>query len=148
MNKKQTSILFTIGATIYSVFLTLAIICVLVVTGALFVKLIHASDNAIVVLFIMMIGFLGGMILSMWLYAKTVTWFIHKFHLEDKLDSRLFGRKKGSSNEEPKKKTVMPNSVLPKESDEDTWAEEIENSNFSYPTSFGREQLGEETKSE
>lgn len=127
MNKKANTILFTIVSTIANILMTIIIIGVLCLAAILILNRACNITNGNIYQVVLMICFLGGMVLSMFLFVKLTGWVIKKCNLEPKLDAHLLGRyipdsKNTDENKEaPKVKTVMPNSVRRKK---DTWGEE------------------------
>jgi energy-coupling factor transporter transmembrane protein EcfT len=124
MNKKSNTVLFTIVSTIVNILMTLLIIIALCLIAVVILNKIFKITNGAVYQVVLMICFLGGMVLSMFLFVKLTGWVIKKFHMESKLDAHLLGRYGATQTEEKKDdkpKTVLPNSVLRKK---DTWGEQ------------------------
>lgn len=132
MNKKAFTFIFTLVSTLVNIILTLAIIILLAVLTTVifrFVFKIALETHQGVYLTALMICGLGGMVLGMFLFAKISGFVVSKYNLEKKLDARLIGKyvpgakqPLTAQDDEPKQKTVMPDSVLPKK---DKWAEDI-----------------------
>lgn|SRR5574344_349776 len=126
MNKKGNTVLFTIISTICNILMTLVIIAALSLLAIVIMNRVIKTTNGTVYQVVLMICFLGGMVLSMFLFVKLTGWVIKKFNMESKLDPKLLGRyvpnaKTTEKEEKPVQKTVMPASVLRKK---DTWGEE------------------------
>ena len=139
MNKKTFTVLFTLVSTVANVLLTLlTILVLLLLSTVILVRLLHQEGEVVMIAW--MVCFIAGMVISMFGFARLTSLVIAKFHLEDKLEPHLL-KKKAATNRgaDGKPKTVLPDSVLPKEDDRDTWAEQIENS--TYGASFGLNEL-------
>lgn len=129
MNKKMFTVLFTIISTIVNILLTLCVIVLLIILSTLVMGRILGLEDPNVYTVVWMLSFLGGMVLGMFLFVRLTGWVIKKFNLEKKLDPKIVGKYvPGTSHkfstkttEEEKPKTVLPQSVLPKE---DTWGQE------------------------
>ncbi len=129
MNKKSFTLLFLFISTIANIIFTIVIIAaMLLITSLTLTYIIKIKDPNIIVAD-WMLCFIGGMILSLFLYAKISDKIVKKYNLADKLDERLSGRRfshlssRTQKEKEPEKpKTVMPKSVLPDEED-DHWGE-------------------------
>jgi hypothetical protein len=132
MNKKVYTFLFTLISTLANIILTVGIILVLIILSTLLLSKCFSLDISThqnIYLPVWMVCALIGMVLGMFLFAKISGVVIVKYNLEKKLDTRLLGknipgtnRTVQSDDEEPKKKTVMPSSVLPKK---DEWADDV-----------------------
>ena len=126
MNKKANTVVFTIVSTICNILMTLLIIGAICLLAIAIMSRVIKTTNGTVYQVVLMICFLGGMVLSMFLFVKLTGWVITKFNMESKLDAKLLGRyvpnaKATDKEEKPVQKTVMPASVLRKK---DTWGEE------------------------
>lgn len=136
--KKQTyTALFTIISTILNIFMTLAIIFVLISLSSLFLSRILGVTSGQVYVITWMLCFLLGLIAGMFAFARISNWVIDHFKLASKLDPRLLGKylpngKKNPSytqEEEKKPKTNLPASALPHD-DDDVWAKNIEDAPY------------------
>lgn len=136
MTKKGNTILFTLISTVANIIMTLLIIMVLCLLSFVIMNFGFKIHNGQAYQIVWMACFLGGLVLGMFLFAKICGYVIEKFNLDKKMDAHVVGKylpggKKAryeSSDEEPKHKTVMPASVLPKE---DKWNEEHEENSYA-----------------
>ncbi len=149
MTKKTFTMIFLLVATVLNILFALILIAGLVLLTTVLLRLIVKGDSlANVVMIDWMLCFVGGVVLNMYLYSKITNWAIAKFHLGDKLDPRLLGKKGGfgggasASSEPPKRKTVLPKSVMSDEK-EDTWGQTSYGDNSTYtplnPEDFRKE---------
>ena len=87
-NKKRTSTIFMVIASIFEILETLALMIVMfVILAFVMLKLLNPESQVVMVLFQIMsvVIFAGGMILGFLIYKKAVRWAIKKFNLEDAL---------------------------------------------------------------
>lgn len=128
MNKRNFTLLFLLISTLVNIIFTVSIITILLVGTSLLLRYVIHINDANIIVADWMFCFIGGMILSLFLYAKISDKIVKKYKIADKLDERLSGRRfshlssrSQQQKEEEKPKTVMPKSVLP---DEDEWESE------------------------
>lgn len=125
MTKKTFTVIFLLASTLINIVFTIVIITALLIVTSLLLKYGFSVKDPNILAADWMLCFVGGMILSLFLYAKLSDKIVRKYNLADKIDERLTGRRFShlssrtkSSAKEEKPKTVMPKSVLPDEEDE------------------------------
>ncbi len=137
MTKKNFSLLFLLAATLVNIAMTLVIIVTLIVLAMMVIKYLVGLDGqnaAAAISITCTVCFIGGIVLDMFLYAKLMDLVITRFHLEDKLDPRMLGKRGAAlaaKEKASKPKTVLPKSVLGDE-EEDTWGQTAYGDNAGY----------------
>ncbi len=128
MTKKNFSLLFLLAATVVNIVMTLVIVVTLIVLAMLVIKNIlglEAQSAAAAISITCTVCFIGGIVLDMFVYAKLMDLVITRFHLEDKLDPRMLGKRGAAiyaKEKASKPKTNLPKSVLG-DDDKDTWGQ-------------------------
>lgn len=127
MNKKNFTLLFLFVSTIINVIFTILVIGILLVGSSLLLRYVFHTEDPNVIMADWMVCFIGGMILSLYIYSKISDKVVVKYKLADKIDDRLTGRRfshfsENANKEQEKPKTVMPKSVLPDE--DENWKED------------------------
>ncbi|MBP5747091.1 MAG: hypothetical protein J6W63_01865 [Treponema sp.] len=123
MTKSTFTILFTLVSTIINIILTVATIAILAVAFLFTCKMIGCKNGNVVYMGLL-VCFVVGVFLNFYLFSKLTVWAVKKFNLAPKLSSSFVARqlpngaKFTSQVSEPKKKTVMPKSVLESEEEE------------------------------
>ncbi|MBQ3799526.1 MAG: hypothetical protein II837_04430 [Treponema sp.] len=137
MTKKNFSLLFLLAATAVNILMTLVIIIGLIVIAMMVIKYLvglEGQNAAAAISITCTVCFIAGIVLDMFLYAKLMDLVITRFHLEDKLDPRMLGKRGAAlaaKEKASKPKTVLPKSVLGDE-EEDTWGQTAYGDNSGY----------------
>lgn len=129
--KKRNTLIFMLLSSIADVLMTLVIIAALCVLVTFVLKMVHVN-NGQVYIFSWMACFIAGIVIAVIVFARVCSHVIERFNLVDKLDERALGKylpngkriqyadSTESSGQPKKRKTVMPDSVLPKD-EADPW---------------------------
>lgn len=136
MTKKNFSLLFLLVATVLNIVMTLLVVVTLVVIAMVVIKYVLRMDGqsaAAAISIVCTICFIAGIVLDMIVYAKLMNFIVTRFHLEDKLDPRMLGKRGAAlaaKEKASKPKTKLPKSVLGDE--EDTWGQTAYGDNVGY----------------
>lgn len=124
MNKNLYTFLFTIISTILNIIAALILIAVLGGLSYVVMNFMLHIESPETYVIVWVFCFLIGMVANMFIFTKISNIVVQKFHIAEKLDSRFVSRSFNSNTEttsaEPqKRKTVLPDSVLDDDEDEE-----------------------------
>lgn len=91
-NKKRTSYIFMLCASLFEIVETVLLIVVLFVVFMFFmIRVFHIQGDAATIIFQVMtvVIFIGGLILGFIIYRKVVQWAIEKFNLSEKVNESV-----------------------------------------------------------
>ena len=127
MTKSTFTILFTLVSTIINIILTVATIALLAFIFLFTCKMLGCKNGNVVYMGLL-VCFVVGVFLNFYLFSKLTVWAVKKFNLAPKLTNSFVTRQLPNGAKfasqiaaEPKKKTVMPKSVLEAE-EEEKWS--------------------------